>query len=197
MDFTFKIVGDRLLKEYPELKDYVKITDDYLHFSIIANSFEQSALSPLAVYASTSKFPKLCVEGHLDCIPSSFPSRIDYPNQLYKCPWDLNDTQRCYDDVYKEITKYIPMIKAAIEWYNTIDFTHVEDTLNTLGFNHESSLTWRLSVGNICLAIACPTVRSPYFGAIIRKSGQSYANWVRFSEFTIDELLNKIVEEGE
>lgn len=193
---NFKIVGDKLLKEYPELKDYMEIAEDHIYFSIAANYFNQSSLCPLQVYASSSKFSKLCLEGCLDCIPSSFPSRIEYSNDLNKCVWDLNDTQRCYDDVYNEIIKYIPMIKAAIEWYSTIDFTQVEDTLNTLGFEHENGFKWGLRIGDLYVCVLYPTAFTPCFRAIIRKPGQSYNNWIRFSEFTIDELMHKIMEEN-
>ncbi len=191
----FKIVGDRLLKEYPWLKDYTEITEEHIYFSVLANNFYASSLVPLIVYGSKNKFPKLCIEGCLSSTPSSFPSRIDYSNELDKSTWDLTDSQSCYDNTYEAIIKYIPMVKAAVDWYNAIDFTHVEDTLNSLKMVHENGFKWGMHIDNIYICIMYPTVFTPCFRAIIRKQGQPYDKWVRFSEFTIDDLLSKIAEE--
>ncbi len=192
MDFTF--VGNRLLADNPWLKNYIEIAEDHIYFSVCANNFDNSSFSPLAIYASSSN--KLCLEGCLATGPVIFPSRIVYDNGLKKFTFNLNDTQDCYNKVYRLIVPYLDQIKTAIDWFKSIDFSYVEDILNTLGFTHEDTFKWGLKLKDLYICILCPIVFRPCFHAFIKKPGQSYNDWVKFDEFTIDDLLSKMVVGG-
>lgn len=133
--FDFRIIGDRLGKDYPWLKANKSSDKNHIRFSIKANSFGSYSLYLLSIeIVVTTKGSQLFLSGPVLNKNIQFPCSHWIKPQEKTFKRNLEDNPTDYEWCYNLINKYIPKIKEGIEWYNSVNCDYAEMTLKDLGF---------------------------------------------------------------
>lgn len=190
----FRIISDRLGKEYPWLSTNKSSDKNYIKFSIKANSFSSYNLCLLNIETVlTTKGQQLVLTGPVLNENIQFPSSHWVRSQQKIFKRTLKDNQADYEWCYNIINEYMPKIKEAIDWYNSINADYVEMTLKDLGFK-EYIDGWHLHINDITVTVILPLADLPCFRANVQnEDGYFKDGWAAC--YTFDELLDKLIEE--
>lgn len=188
MDLTK--IADKLVGEHPWLYDYIEVFPESIDF-YINDQHKQSRYLILSVYTTARC---LHLQGCIQAGPDSYPSKSKLTQGSVILMWFTKDESKDYQEAYKKINNWISTIKTAIDYWNSIDFVEVRDTLNSLGFERKNEMRWDLTAGDLQVEITGPCAHTPCFEAYIKRQGTTYRDWVHLYGTTIEELLNEITK---
>ncbi len=188
--FVSNIVSDKLLKTYPWLKGHLYVSSDSIIFSIKSEYPTDCEFNLLEV--DFSDYTSIHLSGVILDKDIGFPSILWFKTRQKTFKRNLEDNPA---SCYKVINKYIPKIKEAIDWYDSVHCDQAEMTLKELGFK-EFATRWYLRVNNITVKVILPSARYPCFVAnVLDDKGLFIAG--SFYCTTFDELLRKLIDEKE